>query len=378
MIKTTLRFLSARTTALLTTILLLAAPSAQAQDMPDNAIAYPVTFIGLQGGAQTTFTNYNNWKLITPTASISAGVLFTPVFGARVHFNGLWNKSGIYNNEVDDTYKYNYLTSDIDVLINLVNLFSKKKYHPVNLYLIGGAGLNYAWDNEDKPALSAYISAPDWRNRLSHNFRVGTMLDVSVARNWSVNLEVSGNCLSDRYNSKHSGHGDWQLTAQVGLAYKFGMRHKVKSSRDISAIATPTITPHKTETITDAPEVAIEKPAKPAPAPVAPQKTKTEVFFKIASSVILPTEQPKLAEVAQWLKEHPKAKVVITGYADAGTGTKAINARYAKQRAEAVTKELIKKYRVDAKRITTDSKGSEVQPFKENDQNRVAIILAEE
>ena len=32
---------------------------------------YPYMFVGIQGGAQTTFTDYNNLKLITPTSSLS-------------------------------------------------------------------------------------------------------------------------------------------------------------------------------------------------------------------------------------------------------------------------------------------------------------------
>ena len=55
----------------------------------------PYMFVGIQGGAQTTFTDYDQLKLITPTASVSFGAFFTPVVGARLHVNGIWNKGGI-------------------------------------------------------------------------------------------------------------------------------------------------------------------------------------------------------------------------------------------------------------------------------------------
>ena len=81
--------------------------------------------------------------------------------------------------------------------------------------------------------------------------------------------------------------------------------------------------------------------------------------------------------MVKWLKEHPTAKVTVTGYADKNTGNKDINARYAKQRAESVTRELVKKG-IQASRISTDSKGDLVQPFNINDENRVTIVIGKE
>ena len=69
--------------------------TAGAQTDGEKTLVYPQIFIGVQGGAQTTLTQYNNWKLITPSASLSVGSFFTPVVGARLHFNGLWNKGGL-------------------------------------------------------------------------------------------------------------------------------------------------------------------------------------------------------------------------------------------------------------------------------------------
>ena len=54
-----------------------------------EGLDFPYAFVGIQGGGQTTFTNYNNWQLITPTASVSAGVHFNNIIAARLHVNGL-------------------------------------------------------------------------------------------------------------------------------------------------------------------------------------------------------------------------------------------------------------------------------------------------
>jgi outer membrane protein OmpA-like peptidoglycan-associated protein len=69
--------------------------------------------------------------------------------------------------------------------------------------------------------------------------------------------------------------------------------------------------------------------------------------------------------------------VTVSGYADAGTGSKSINAKYAKQRAESVAKELTDKYGISASRITIKSFGDTVQPYKDNDRNRVVVAVAE-
>ena len=378
-----------RITAVLTAGLLVTALSANAQEAPENYVAYPYAFVGIQGGAQTTFTDYNNWKLITPTASISAGVQFTPVIGARLHFNGIWNKGGIWVGNNDARYKYRYLTSNLDLMVNMTNLFSKEDYHPLNLYLIGGVGLNYAWHNGEAYAMRQYMPTAYKNNRLSHNFRAGIMADYKVTRNVSVNLEVSANSLNDRYNSKYSTCDDWQLTAQLGLAYKFGIRHKVRDRQTSMVVETPD---NISEQVTNAVDKNVDtsKPEektvqKPVVEPVAPkaQEVKDEsitrnIYFEIRSSDVTSVEMSKLAEVAQWLKDHPKAKVTVTGYADSGTGNPTINARYAKQRADAVTKLLTKKYQIAPSRIITSSKGDTVQPFSQNDKNRVAIVIGKE
>lgn len=384
---TILNCIQTRLTSMLTIMLILFAFSAQAQ----NEDFKPYAFLGLQGGGQTTFTNYNNWKLITPTTSISVGVHFTPVIAARLHVNGFWNKGGVrdYLNGTDALYRFKYATSDLDAMINVLQLFTKSRYNPISVYLIGGVGFNYAWDIENVPALKGYISTINSRDHQCHNFRIGTMIDVDIANHWSVNLEISGNNLSDHYNAIFNNRDDWQLTAQLGVAYKFHVRQKVRSSRhdSDSSVGSPDTDAIDSETLSANTNVGLSKTepeSEPESEPVQPsvmmpQAISRSIFFTIRSTEIASKEQGKLEEVSTWLKDHPTAQVIVTGYADKGTGTATINARYAKQRAESVTKELIKKYGIEASRIKTESKGDTVQPFpNDNDLNRVTIITSKE
>ena len=85
----------------------------------------------------------------------------------------------------------------------------------------------------------------------------------------------------------------------------------------------------------------------------------------------------KLDEVAAYMKECPEATVTVTGYADRGTGSAKINDRIAARRADVVEAELVKRG-VARDRIIKSSKGSRVQPFSDNDMNRVTICIAED
>lgn len=324
----------------------------------------PYMFIGIQGGAQTTFTNYDQMKLITPTASVSFGAFFTPTVGARLHVNGMWNKGGI---KPDFTYKYKYVTTDIDLMLNLCTLFGRQNYYPVNLYLIGGIGLTYAWDNDDL-VKSAYNQPDAWENnRLSHNARVGLMLDYNFCKHWSLNLEVSANSLSDRFNSKTSAKDDWMLTAQLGLAYKFGFKSKPAPA------PVPVVEPEPEPAPAPAPVVVKEEP-KVQPVAKKPE-IQTEIFYAIRETTITKSEQSKVDNLINFLKANPDTKVTVTGYADAGTGNASINMKYSKERAENVAKALTNAG-ISADRITVDAKGDTVQPFSENDKNRVSIAIA--
>ena len=123
-----------------------------------------------------------------------------------------------------------------------------------------------------------------------------------------------------------------------------------------------------------APEV---KSVKPEPKPVKVEPMRRDVFFTINSTKVVEKEEAKVRDIVDYLNKYPKAKVSVTGYADAGTGNDRINDRLAAGRADIVAKLLTEKYNIPADRIMKDSKGSRVQPFAENDLNRVSICIAE-
>ena len=122
-------------------------------------------------------------------------------------------------------------------------------------------------------------------------------------------------------------------------------------------------------------EKVVEVPAKVEVPVIEP--IRRDVFFKINSYKIQKDEEQKVKDIVSYMQKYPNSKVVVTGYADAGTGNDRINDRLAAQRADAVVKVLKTQYGISADRITYDSKGARVQPFAENDKNRVTICIAE-
>lgn len=332
---------------------------------------FPHMFVSVQGGGQSTICDYNMFKVITPTASVGFGAWFTPVVGARLHVNGMWNKGGYTLDGVGKTYDYRYVTTDLDLMLNLVTLFGSKNYYPVNLYLIGGIGLNTAWGNDDACADSKNLPLAWDGTRLSHNARVGAQLDINVHKNVSVNLEVAANSLSDRYNSQRKCSDDWQITAQVGLTFKFGYKsNKIKQTPAPAPVVEEV--PEKWETRVDTTwydDVTYKDVYKE-------DNINKHIFYALRGSDVQSTND-QIVAVANFLKDVKDAEIHITAYADKGTGSSQLNMKYSKQRAEKVKETLIENG-VDPSIIkSVEWKGDTVQPFpNENDKNRVCIITS--
>ena len=74
-------------------------------------------------------------------------------------------------------------------------------------------------------------------------------------------------------------------------------------------------------------------------------------------------------------KRQPEANVETLGYADAATGSHAVNLKISKLRAESVAAAL-KKAGIAASRISAEGRGDTAQPFPGVEKNRVSICIA--
>lgn len=98
------------------------------------------------------------------------------------------------------------------------------------------------------------------------------------------------------------------------------------------------------------------------------------IFFVIRESKVEDTNE-QIDAVVKFLKDVQNGEIVITAYADRGTGNPEVNMNYSKQRAEKTKAALIAKG-VDPGIIKSVVwKGDTVQPYpNDNDKNRVCII----
>ena len=337
-------------------------------------------FLDLQGGAQYTLGEAKFGDLISPNVQLGLGYQFSPVFGMRLQANGWQSKggwSGFRANPGETpynaTYKFKYVAPGVDFMFNLSNLFCGWNPNRVlNVTAFLGGGANIAWDNDEVNELATTM-----KNQNDYNLeylwdgtkvrpygRAGLELAFKVSKSVSLMLEGNANITSDKYNSKKAGNPDWYFNALAGLRINLG-KSATKKEKPVEPEPAP------------APVQKVEEPA-PAPAPVEKkvEEIRRDIFFTINSNKISEKENKKILEVIDFLVKYPEAKVVVTGYADKGTGNDRVNDRIAAKRAAAVVWMLEKRYGIPAERITEESKGARVQPFAENNMNRVSIMIA--
>lgn len=337
-------------------------------------------FLDLQGGAQYTLGEAKFGDLISPNVQLGLGYQFNPVFGMRLQVNGWQSKGGwaAYRDKIGDEpfsadYKFKYVAPGLDFMFNLSNLFCGWNPNRVfNVTAFVGGGANIAWGNDEANEIGAHIKDLDkynllylWDGTKVRPFgRAGLDLEFKVSKSVSIMLEGNANITTDKYNSKNADNPDWYFNALAGLRINLGKSHT------------------KTAPVKEVPAPRpVEEYVKPEPKPAPVEEKKVEeirrdVFFVINSNKIRESEDAKIKEVVDYLNQYPEAKVVVTGYADAGTGNDRINDAISAKRAAAVVKALKEKYGIEESRITEDSKGARVQPFSENDKNRVSIMVA--
>lgn len=366
---------------LLSGVVAMGCVSASAQEADKTVeVFHPHWYVQAQVGGQYTLGEIGFGKLLSPNAQIGVGYEFNKVVGARLSVNAWQSKAGQTVAGTTYKWKWKYVAPMVDATFNLSNLFCGYNVdRVVDFGVFVGVGANIAWGNDEAKTAQNAILANAGKNLSAYQMplenlwdgtatrltgRVGANLDFKVSDRVKLGLELSANVLNDKYNSKKAGNPDWFFNGLVGVKVALGKTHTTK------VIPAPKPVERIVERI-------IEKPA-PAPAPQvqqAEEEFRRDIFFNIGSANIASSQVGKIADIVYYMEQHPDAKIKLTGCADKGTGTNAINNKVAARRAEAVYKMLVKKG-VDASRISKESNGSNYQPYAENDMNRVTICIA--
>lgn len=349
---------------------MLALPT-QAQSEKRLNDTYPYGFMSVAGGGLWTLdkdlpTGRNRF---TPMGEFGFGGMFCPYAGARLTFDIGAEKLLDEGEKAKKTYLY----SNLDAMLNVTNFFYGTKPHLLHLYAIGGVGLG-SLPNESRT------------QKLPYNVRVGGQLEARLSEHWGVYLEALA---VNRHNIVQPTAKKWQAQTMLGVKYCFSGKANYKVGLNSSSVAQDFYNAQNAQNANAAEAAAREKARKEAAKPVVEKKVERQapvkvervackpvnIFFTIGKSQV-PANNKELTQIADYVSKNPDVKVYVTGYADAGTGSPEVNQRVSKSRAEAVAAALQQQYGIKASALQVDYKGDTVQPFADNDQNRVVIVVA--
>jgi outer membrane protein OmpA-like peptidoglycan-associated protein len=376
---------------ILSCLLALGFLSASAQDQQPKTeyVFNPHWYVQIQPlGLQHTLGEVDFGDLNSYNVQAAVGRQFSSVFGARLAVNAWQSKAGSKIEDQKFKWSWKYVAPSVDLTVNLSNALCGFNPNRVfNLSFIAGLGANIGFSNDDAATAKAQINSLynglsteakkiwDEADNLDYIWdgskvrligRLGLGADFKVSDKISIGIEANANTLNDHYNSKKAGNWDWYFNALAGVKINLGPTYETR--------IIPPVEP-EIRYVEKVVEKVVEVPGPTVN--VEREPIRRDIFFIINKTDIRPEEAGKVKEIAEYLNKYPTAKVVVTGYADAGTGNNKINDRLAAGRADVVVKSLVNDYGISMSRISYDSKGSRVQPFAENDLNRVSICIAE-
>lgn len=347
-------------------------------------------FVSVGGGAQVYFGDHDKQvdlgDRLGGALDVAIGKWFTPGVGVRVMYSGLKIKGAtqdvistpthstgewVEGKEGSSYYlqhqKFNMFNIHADVLFNFSNLFcgyNEKRVWNCSPYV--GLGWARVWESPQEKEVTANIG-------VLNSFRLCKALDL--------NIDVRGMFVNDRFDGEEGGRSsEGLLTATVGLTYKFKQRGWDRSKKVIV---------YNNDAINEMRRQLDEASAenqrlKELLAKGNKQEAQTVVkriaaanlvTFQINKSKLSNEARANLGMLAEVIKQGDKNAVyTITGYADKGTGTKAINERLSKARAQAVYDCLTKEFGVSASQLRMDYKGGVDNMFYDDPRLSRAVI----
>lgn len=333
-------------------------------------------FISIAGGASVLLADQNGdvdfKKRLNFAPQFSFGKWFSPYLGFRTQFNG-----GVIHGYESVTggsllQRNKYAAVHMDLMWDVTNLWTPYRESRV-FRLIPWVGLGYAYrfkTTEDVRHTSA--NSPTLNAGILTAFRLSKRVDL--------NVEVQGSLLNEQFNGVTMGRvvdGIVQLSA--GLTFKLGKTDfEVLQPMDYSLLNDLNNQINSLRAAND------ELSKRPVSCPECEEVVAAEVvnnyvdnvvYFRINSAKIDKNQQINIYNTAAFMKDN-NAPIKVIGYADKDTGTSTYNMGLSEKRARAVAKELIDKYGVSSSQITIEWKGSDVQPYNENNWNRVVIMSA--
>ncbi len=319
---------------------------------------------------------------ITATYGVGFGKWFSPYIGWRMAFMG-----GSMHWDSGEFSRAKYVVGNVDLMWDMFNTFngvnSKRTFSIISFAGIGGA---FSWDF-DAPLVNIVkeenkIKKNQWTLPVS----AGIQLRFRLSKYVDFFAEGRAQFAGDNFNNCAYGDPvDISLSALGGFAFTLGGRdfksynpcdytsyindlnNQVNDLR--TALAGTSAALAAAEAQLPCPEVVEAEPVVVESTPLM-----STVRFTINSAKISKMEKVNVYNIAQWMTANPGQNVAIVGYADKNTGSSDYNMNLSQRRAQAVADMLVKEYGIDANRLTVKAEGSSVQPYSENNWNRIVIF----
>lgn len=319
----------------------------------------------------------------TVNYNLGFGRWFSPYLGWRLAFNG-----GPLHYENETFNKFYYVGANFDFMWDMFNSLggvnSKRVFSIVPFVGVGGT---YGWKYRPAGNIVSDAGRPK-SNTWALPVSAGIQLRFRLCKYVDFFAEGRAGFYGDNFNNIAFGRPiDINVTVNGGFIFNFGGRdYKSYNPCDYlgyinnlndqvndlrGALATTAAALAAAEAQLPCPEVQ-EAPTAPAPAPMM-----ATVRFTLNSSKISKIENVNVYNVAEWLKANPEQNVTIAGYADKDTGTSEYNMALSKRRAQAVYDALVNEYGINPDRLSITAEGSDVQPYDENNWNRIVIFSAQ-
>ncbi len=347
-------------------------------------------FVSVAGGTQVYYGDHDKQcdyaDRLAPALDVAVGKWFTPGLGLRLVYSGLQIKGATQDhthctgNEVPGKgghgywlteQKFNMGNIHADVLFNMSNLlcgYNEKRVWNCSPYAGVGFAMVY-----DKP----------FAHEISGN--IGVLNTFRLCDALSLNFDFRAMYVNDRFDGEESGRfGEGLWTTTLGLTYRFKERGWDKSKTvyrydygELEAMR------EKLNQMT-----AENERLKKSLAEGKVEEVRT-IIKKIAAAniVTFPIDKSKLTNearvnlgmLAEIIKSGESDVVyTITGYADAGTGSKKGNEKLSKERAQAVFDCLVKEFGVNASQLRIDHKGGVENMFYNDPRLSRAVITRSE
>lgn len=351
---------------ILTAILLLLSVSAMAQKEIDNSYRmYAQAHINgnWSAGEELRYIKFKdalNWG-----ADFELGYNFNDFWGMYLGVEWNKNKGATHTSNKGDlgAHKYGFtsIEPNLAVTYNLTNgIAGYKPGRRNNWYVHFGPAIalrnaidfENGWHAEDKADLEKKTL-------------IGGKLGVNYVYNFNNWVAFTADITGSIYGDKFNGRNDKAVAVDGRINLGVGLRvYLTKSNKPATEVIYRDDIVVKHDTIRTS-EVRYINDIDLFP-----------VFFDADKSSIESVQAPVIKTVAEKLQATPSRIVYVIGYADKSSDAKKKTATIAKNRAEAITNELINKYGIDPDRIIQHDMGSNVTPYMSNAQkNRSTICI---